>query len=273
MNDTAPSTPSSPTDTFRHQLTVADTAPSTPSPPADRFRHQLTVATFGLLFVVLVIHLLEKFAAILQPLLIAVLIAYVLLPVHSWLVRHGLRSQLAFAIILTLLLLLFVGVGYAVYGSASSITDARLAVYRQRLERSADWTLGLFGKSGGLAAIREQVREMIEKSNVQTHLVDALRSVAHRFFGFLTFALIVLVYLVFLVAEKITFSRRMGLAFGEQKATHLLSVIGTINQAIANYIAVKAWISFVTAVLSFAVLAAFGVEFAVVWGILIFLLN
>src|SRR5262249_54128513 len=38
-------------------------------------------------------------------------------------------------------------------------------------------------------------------------------------------------------------------------------------------IAVKAWISFVTAILSFAVLAAFRVEFAVVWGILIFLLN
>ena len=101
------------------------TALPTP-PPAPTFRHQLTVATLGLLFIVLVIHLLEKFASILQPLLIAVLIAYVLLPVHSWLVRRGVRPGLAFVLVLTLLLALFVGVGYAVYGSAASITEAEL---------------------------------------------------------------------------------------------------------------------------------------------------
>src|SRR5262249_4973695 len=67
--------------------------------------------------------------------------------------------------------------------------------------------------------------------------------------------------------------RRLALAFGESRAEHLLGVAGKINDAIARYIAVKTWISFLTGALSFVVLAAFGVEFALLWGGLVFLFN
>src|SRR5258708_25182500 len=96
-------------------------APKLLVPSGDSFRHKLTVTTFGLLFIVVAIYLLEKFQKIFQPLLIAVLCAYVLLPIHGWLVKRRVPSHLAFAIILTLLLALFVGMGFAVYGSVTSL--------------------------------------------------------------------------------------------------------------------------------------------------------
>src|SRR5207253_9558841 len=74
--------------------TMKDTLAETPN----KFQRQLTVATLGLLFVVLVIYLLKELATILQPLLIAVLVAYVLMPVHRWLVRRGVRSKLAYGL-------------------------------------------------------------------------------------------------------------------------------------------------------------------------------
>jgi AI-2 transport protein TqsA len=237
------------------------------NPPTSSFRHQLMVATFGLLFVVLVIHLLERFALIIQQFLVAVLIAYVLFPVHSWLVRRGVRSWLAFALILALLLGVFVGVGLAFYSSASTITSERVAEYREKLEQLAVWGGGFLVKFG-TPPVHDQIRQLIAQLNTQD-VLQVAGSVQRN----VTFALIVFVYLVFLVAEKITFPRRLGLAFGEQKATHLLSVVGSINEAIAHYIAIKTWISFVTGLLSFVVLAVFGVEFAVVWAVLIFLLN
>jgi predicted PurR-regulated permease PerM len=42
---------------------------------------------------------------------------------------------------------------------------------------------------------------------------------------------------------------------------------------VGDYIALKTFVSAFHGLLSFAVLAAFGVEFAVMWGVLIFLLN
>jgi len=50
-------------------------------------------------------------------------------------------------------------------------------------------------------------------------------------------------------------------------------VVETINRAVHDYIALKTFVSVLQGLLSFAVLAVFGVEFAVMWGVLIFLFN
>src|SRR5215813_5595523 len=52
-----------------------------------------------------------------------------------------------------------------------------------------------------------------------------------------------------------------------------MAVVEAINRAVHDYIALKTFVSFLQGLLSFAVLAAFGVEFAVMWGVLIFLFN
>jgi predicted PurR-regulated permease PerM len=52
-----------------------------------------------------------------------------------------------------------------------------------------------------------------------------------------------------------------------------MTVIETINRAVHDYIALKTFVSALQGFLSFAVLAAFGVDFAVMWGVLIFLFN
>jgi AI-2 transport protein TqsA len=79
--------------------------------------------------------------------------------------------------------------------------------------------------------------------------------------------------LIFLMAEKLTFDRRMTLAFGDTHAGRIAQLAQSINEAIINYIAVKTWISLVTALMSLGVFLIFGVEFAFFWALLIFLLN
>ena len=52
-----------------------------------------------------------------------------------------------------------------------------------------------------------------------------------------------------------------------------MDVAASINEAIAEYIAVKTFVSIVAGILSMAVLAVFRLDFYVTWGLLIFLLN
>ena len=80
----------------------------TTEPPPERspFLGRLQVATFSVLMLVLVVHLLDQFRALFQPLFIGVLIAYVILPIHAWLVRRGIPSMVAYGATLFLLLLL-----------------------------------------------------------------------------------------------------------------------------------------------------------------------
>src|SRR5262249_22773514 len=102
---------------------------------------------------------------------------------------------------------------------------------------------------------------------------NVFRAAVGNFLEFLTATFVVLIYLVFLIAERVSLPGRVARAFGEARAREVMSVVESINRAVPAYIALKTFVSALQGLLSFAVLAAFGVEFAAMWGVLIFLFN
>src|SRR5207249_4967766 len=94
-----------------------------------------------------------------------------------------------------------------------------------------------------------------------------------QFGDFSSWAMLTLVYLLFLIAEKVSAPNRLRLALGEEHGSKILHIVESISQAISQYIAVKTLVSALAGFLSYIVLALFGVEFAATWGMLIFLLN
>jgi predicted PurR-regulated permease PerM len=166
-----------------------------------------------------------------------------------------------------------VAVAQATYESLASLTAERLEGYRVKIEGWVNRGAAALGYKHEESAWT-RLQRMIGGSGFSAQeLVKHLQSAAGSFFDFLSFGLIVVIYLVFLLAEKITFPQRMRLAFGEQRAGALMQLVASINDAIVNYVAVKAWISLVTGALSLAVFLVFGIEFAFLWGMLVFLLN
>src|SRR5437762_1527483 len=108
--------------------------PSMPSVSAALFLGRVQLVTLCLLFFVLALYLLEKFQAILQPLLIAFFIAYLILPLHELLVRRGIPSVVAYCVILFTILAVLFGCGTVVYSSAQQMLD-RLPEYEDKLEK------------------------------------------------------------------------------------------------------------------------------------------
>jgi AI-2 transport protein TqsA len=106
-----------------------------------------------------------------------------------------------------------------------------------------------------------------------SHVGKALRAAVGNFLEFLTATFVVLIYLIFLIAERVSLPGRVARAFGEARGKELMAVYEAINRAVHDYIALKTFVSFLQGFLSFVVLAAFGVDFAVMWGVLIFLFN
>jgi predicted PurR-regulated permease PerM len=62
-------------------------------------------------------------------------------------------------------------------------------------------------------------------------------------------------------------------AFGEARAKEVMAEAEAINCSVRDSIALKTFVSALQGLLSFAGPAAFGVEFAGMWGTLIFLFN
>lgn len=235
-----------------------------------RFPLQLAVATMALFLLWLILFILEKFQVILQPLFIAVFLGYIILPVHRWLVSRGVPAFLAIALILVLFVGSFVGLGMLAYSNADAVIE-RLPAYRARLDSMLDEGLKLLPME---AADAQKIRRRVLEAITSPEQVTArLQAVVGGFLEFFTGMAVTFIYLLFLIAEKITFPRRMLLAFGQTEGNHVLQVVDSINLAIGEYLAVKVFISFLAGVLSLIVLWAFQVDFFVMWAILIFVLN
>src|SRR5215469_12485869 len=93
-----------------------------------QFQRRLTVATLGLLLVVMLGFVLYVCASILQPLFIAGLLVYLILPVHQRLVRWRVPSAVAYLLIVVCVLGLFWGIGQMAYRNFAELSGERLSV-------------------------------------------------------------------------------------------------------------------------------------------------
>jgi predicted PurR-regulated permease PerM len=255
-------------------LAPADAArpPLLPIDPS-QFQRQLTIATLGLLLVVLVGFILYVCASILQPLFIAGLLVYLILPAHQQLVRWRVPSAVAYVLIVVAVLGLFWGIGEMAYRNFAQLSDERLSVYEERLDRLARKVLG--GLPFAVPDLENwHVRNLVTFDvGPDSHIRNVFRAAVGNFLEFLTATFVVLIYLIFLIAERVSLPGRVARAFGEARAKEVMDAVEAINRAVHDYLALKTFVSALQGLLSFAVLAVFGVEFAVMWGVLIFLFN
>ena len=111
------------------------------------------------------------------------------------------------------------------------------------------------------------------RAETRAFVTSTIATVLGGFGSFVITFLLIVVYLLFLIAEAETFRRRVKTVFGQERAETVLRVVRDINHAISEYISVKTLVSFLVALLSTIVLGLFQVDFFLLWGILTFLLN
>ena len=234
----------------------------------ERFRHQLEMAAFGLLLVVLVIYLLREFAVIFQPLFVAIFLLYAIVPVHRWLVAHRVPSRLAYIVILGLVMAILFGVGRLVYDSVEQLR----ASWDERYEPKLDTLLLDVQRSVAPHVEPRRLRDLFAVHSFEQVLAP-MRTIIGTFLGLFAALAVVGLYLVFLVAEKLTFPARLDRAFGKEHADHVRAVVARIHEAVTRYLAVKAFINLLTALVAMVILYAFQVPFVPMWGLLTFLLS
>jgi AI-2 transport protein TqsA len=85
---------------------------------------------------------------------------------------------------------------------------------------------------------------------------------------------VIALYVVFLLLEHGPFGRKLGsISSSAQRTAQLRRIITDVNTRIGTYLAMKTLINILLGVLSWAILAWMGVEFAVFWALMIGLLN
>ncbi len=251
----------------------AEPTPAQAEPPrveGSTYLRGLSSATHVLLFVALLVYLLSYCAFILQPLLIACFLGYVLGPVERWFRRQGLPRSITAVFMLVLTLSLVVGVGYLAYSGLNALDVKRLGEYEDQLDQSAQRLLAALGLDG--YAQNFHVRELLfSEKGLNLQLRDTLASLTGTFFSFVTVGVIVVLYTVFLWLEWNDLPGRIDQAFGPERGAAIREVMGRINETITRYLGVLTLLCLMQGVIAAATLGLLRVDFFLLWGVLIFL--
>ncbi|MFW6338876.1 MAG: AI-2E family transporter [Alkalispirochaetaceae bacterium] len=205
---------------------------------------------------------LRLMGGIFVPLVIALLLSFVFSPLITGLVKLHIPRFLA----ITLVLLLFLAAGFLlgliVYSSVESLIR-EFPRYQSRIA----------------ALLRDGLRDLnlpadvAEELNITGRLSSAVLRVSTDFMSFANSFTVVLIFLLFILMEKPYLRRKVNQALKDHTTRKIAIIFRHINSQIGRYIAVKLFVSSLTAVVVYIAFNLIGLDFTFIWAVLTFLFN
>jgi predicted PurR-regulated permease PerM len=226
----------------------------------------LTLLTF--LALGFVINLLEP---ILLPLVVAVFLAQIFAPLMAFLRRRRVPGAISILLILILVFGGLLAFSWILYARAQSFATT-LPRYGTEITQI---TAHLADK---LAQAFPSFREDIERWRWdQAIRLSSLAGLARGGLGsFLLFVekvVLVALFLVFLLAESDSFPAKIHRALAPRNAERVTVVLRNIEIQVRRYLLTKTLVNLVNGTLVTILMASFGVDFPLLWGVLTFLAH
>ena len=236
----------------------------------ERFRRTLMALAAGLIILVAGVYLLREFAGLIQQIVAAVFLTYLLNPIRQSLSAKGLPTWLAITVtilglgLITLMLTVVLQVGLA---DLSTKTPQYLGTLNDKLHRwsESERLPGLVRDT--LAGMMANDQPILQRN------LGLARSAIETGFKLISNAVVVLIYLIFLMAESGGLNRRIDEAMTPSRASETRRVLSEINHAVSGYLWVKTFVSAIVGVATTLLARWYNLDDPLVWGMLAFFLN
>ena len=203
-------------------------------------------------------------AEVVLPFLVSVFLAVISIPLMGWLQRWRVPRPLA--VLCTVLMAIgIIGVFGLVVGRSVDGFSAAAPRYQASVQALVDSALVLIDDFG-LPIQEWRSLDLLPIGGVFDILGGTLGVVA----SFASTAFLVLLAVVFILLEAVGFSGKLREAFG--KDTHF-GQLHRMTQQVQKYLVIKSAVSGLTGLIVGLWVAAFGLDFALLWGLVAFVLN
>ncbi|MCG8452099.1 MAG: AI-2E family transporter [Spirochaetales bacterium] len=224
-----------------------------------------------ILLIIVTFAVLKLLGSLILPLILAALLTILNLPVVNFLERRRIpRGLIAGVVALLTLGVLWLVV--TVIGSTIEQLVADIDVLAGQFNRKVNLAMGwVAARIPGLNAdyLWNEMDTVFSPDSIASLLKTALGTVSS--FGSST--VLFLIYYLILLSGATGYSAFIDYVFGEENQGETRHVWEATEQSIAAYMSIKTVISLVTGVLAWLICLAFGLQFALFWGFLAFLLN
>ena len=239
------------------------------SEPAPAPNHPLHLRVLRLLFIaaclVIVVAGLAAGQAFFVPLVMALFLTVLCLPPMRWLERRGLPESVAIAVVITGATLAVLGIAVVIGGTIQRFY-AELPSYRARIDGIVQSGLAYLS-TAGIDLPADELSATINTSYVMELAASTASSVVAAFSS----VALVLLLMAFMLIELAGAPEKIRRARGSPAAD--LTDLQRGAELVQRYLAVKAFMSLVNAVMAIGICLALDVDFSLLWGLFAFLFN
>jgi predicted PurR-regulated permease PerM len=199
------------------------------------------------------------------PLLLAVFISILCAKPISWLEKKRIPKWISLIIVMFTLVLLFSGFSFLIGGTISSFSN-NVSKYGSSLTAIINSFIQLLNEHG-LNIAKDQVPTLIQPARILEFTASVLNGLVHV----LENTLLIFILVLFILMESESFPDKAKAIFSESDEP--IAYFSTIVQNIRHYLWIKTLIGLVVGILIYIGLMIIGVNYALLWALIVFLLN
>jgi len=201
------------------------------------------------------------------PFFLAIFLSFILSPVLDLLTRLKVPKALSIVIVIIIAFSIIYLLGMIFYSSGKAFAS-EFPKYGQKFSS----ILASLQEKFKLSGLERNPLEWLDQLDINK-LGGFLLSSLGTFLTFISNLFLIFIFLVFILAGRGKTQAKIKSSFSPRRGAKIIDVIQNIDTQIQKYLAIKTVVSFFTGVLVTIVLIIFGVDFAIVFGLLTFLLN
>lgn len=228
----------------------------------------------GFISFVILVAILITFSEILIPFTLAVFLTFLFHPLVLYAEKYKIPKWVSILLIFILVSSLYYLFGLLIISSLSSFPE-KLKDYMPNISNIIQTLLEPFNLTLSEAARLFDIditRLNAEAILGQLFQAGVIQDILNVFYNMLGDFFIVLIFWIFMIMGKTKFEERLRVAFAKNREM-VDKNIETINTQLQSYIIIKTILSLITGVMATIILWIYGIDFAIVWGLLTFLLN
>lgn len=215
--------------------------------------------------IVIVLFGMKQAADILTPVFLALFLSIAAVPATAWLRSRGAPNWLAGTLVLVGIILIIIAFGLIVGASLVQLRD-QLPEYQQQVAEITADVEEFISKSG--ADVTGTVSEPTADS---TSTTETIGKFIGGILGAISSLALVLFIISFMMADAFGFQDKLRRALGE--GSGFSERAARFSSEVRSFLVIKGGLGFVAAIPNTLIYYLFGVDFALLWGILYFLLS
>jgi AI-2 transport protein TqsA len=203
--------------------------------------------------------------SLITPFLLAIFISIICNAPIAWLEDRRVPKGLAIIIVIIGMLMVFFGIGYLIGGSLASFS-VDTGKYEARLGETINSAIQILNNKG-LNISPDQVKSLVEPGRILQFTAGAL----NQFAGIMGNGFLILITILFILMEFSSFSVKAAAIF--VRPDQSIGYFTRITKNIRHYLWIKTITSFMVAVLIYIALLIIGVDYAILWALIAFMMN